>query len=243
LDITQNPLLEKFYASGNMIGNKDYTMYPNLYDLELNGCGVTSIDLSNNPLLTRLQLMINDVTSLDFSNNPLLENMRCDFNEMVTLDLSMCPNLVSFGCYACDSLETVNIQNGNNSNFTSFQVNNSANVNCVQVDDVSYSTMNWTSVDDPAVYSVDCSLSSLDEQGLLEVTCYPNPVSDQVTIVASQPIERVQIYSEIGSVVLEEVPHSLSASLNLSQLSTGVYMVHIYSESGHSTIERIVKLH
>lgn len=240
LDISQNPLLEKLYVSGNDIGSLDVSIHANLYDLEANGTFLTSLDISNNPLLKRLSVMVNDISQLDFSQNVLLEAMRCDYNEMESLDLSMCPNLYQFGCFACDSLTTINLQNGNNAGITNFQANNSPNIECVLVDDVAFAVANWSFIDNSAVYKLDC-FASLIEEVLARVNCYPNPMTDELLIEADAPIEHIAIYSTDGALILQHRPNAIGAKLDVEDLTGGVYLVRVFLENGAQLTNRVVK--
>ena len=232
LDISQNPLLEQLYISGNAIGSLDVSIHANLYDLEANGTFLTSLDISNNPLLKRLSVMVNDISHLDFSQNVLLEAMRCDFNEMESLDLSMCPNLYQFGCFACDSLTTINLQNGNNAAITNFQANNSPNIECVLVDDVAFAVANWSLIDNSAAYKLDC-FASLNEEVLARVHCYPNPTTNHVDlaifsvsafITLDQP--EVFIFDLAGKVIFSSQLNVDEAKrVDLSDFEPGTYII------------------
>jgi len=68
-----------------------------------------------------------------------------------------------------NSLTTLNVANGNNSNFVSFFANNNPNLTCITVDNVAYSTTNWTIIDAGASFSLSCGtiilVNSITVQG------------------------------------------------------------------------------
>ena len=55
----------------------------------------------------------------------------------------------------------LNLKNGNNTNITDFNSTNNPNLNCIEVDDPTWSTNNWNSgngnIDSSVTFSVNCS--------------------------------------------------------------------------------------
>ena len=76
------------------------------------------------------------------------------------------------------------------------------------------------------------------------ISVYPNPASQVISIGNNSNIEleAVNIYDINGRLVkqLEEMNNSTGAQINISDLSSGVYLVHIYGNQA-STIKKIVK--
>jgi len=86
----------------------------------------------------------NNLTFLDLSSNLLLEEVICSDNQIITLDLSNCPNLVWFECEN-NALTSLNFRNGNNNApWGVFKVSDNPDLTCIDVDDASWSTANWT---------------------------------------------------------------------------------------------------
>src|SRR6185295_6407536 len=74
------------------------------------------------------------------------------------------PSLVQLYCYT-NQLTSLNVQNGNNTNFVSFDATNNPSLTCIQVDDAAYSnnTPLWTAGKDPgATFSTNCSCTPAD---------------------------------------------------------------------------------
>ena len=101
----------------------------------------------------------NQLTSLDVSNCSALTYLYCNDNQLIYLDVSNCSNLILLDCSNND-LVCLNVKNGNNTNFTQFfYANNNSNLTCIEVDDVNFSTNNWTNIDSQTSFSSDCGNS------------------------------------------------------------------------------------
>lgn len=82
---------------------------------------------------------------------------------------------------------------------------------------------------------------SLDELALEEITIYPNPIQDVLTIDSPRAaVQQVKIYDIKGSLVSGKTINSQNIQLNVSTLKSAVYFVEISTESG-TTVKRIVK--
>ncbi len=97
---------------------------------------------------------ISDLTGIEFFT--ALTALHCSSNPLGTLDVSN--NIALIELYCDDNqLSILNVKNGNNSNFTYFQAHNNPNLYCIEVDNASWSTVNWTEIDSQSSYSSDCS--------------------------------------------------------------------------------------
>lgn len=85
-----------------------------------------------------------------------------------------------------------------------------------------------------------CSLVStigMDEiDSKLTIRIQPNPTNNEVEIISEMAIDRIEIYTLNGAIVQTEYAKAFS----VGQLSTGVYLVKVYSTDG-MVIERLVK--
>jgi len=68
-----------------------------------------------------------------------LDELRCNANQLTSLDA----------------------RNGNNQNLLQFEVINNPNLTCINVDDVTYSTNNWTNIDAQHYFSTNCTSMNL----------------------------------------------------------------------------------
>ena len=140
----------------DLTGIEDFTFLNALY------CSynqLTSLDVSGATALTSLYCSSNNITSLDLSNNTNLTTLHCFINQITTLDVSNNTNLTDLRC-SYNALTTLNVSNGNNVNMI-LLANGNNNLLCIEVDDVSWSTSNWTvagtNIDAWMSFSTDCS--------------------------------------------------------------------------------------
>ena len=71
------------------------------------------------------------------------------------------------------------------------------------------------------------------------VSYYPNPVKEELTVTAGSSIEKIAVYNLLGQAVLEVEPHNLNAVLNLSNLSSGTYVLRATVADAVSTFKII----
>jgi hypothetical protein len=72
----------------------------------------------------------------------------------------------------------------------------------------------------------------------LKASIYPNPVGEMLNISSEETISKVEIFSQLGQLVLSSAN---AQHINVSQLSKGVYLAHIKSEGGETAVIRFVK--
>ena len=109
------------------------------------------LDVSNNTALTELECYGNLLTGIDVAQNTALTWLECHTNQLTSLDL----------------------RNGNNTNMD-ISADSNPNLTCIDVDDASWSTSNWTvangNIDSQHYFSNDCSSVPYDCTDSLEVT-------------------------------------------------------------------------
>ncbi len=179
VNLTGLTKLDYFYIDDSQISMIDFSTNVALTELELYETNVTSIDFSNNlaiediyisdnasltqiifadqtyPVLDRIEAEDTQLESLDVSNMPELERLDIENTNVKTLDLSLNPIFIRL--YASNAqLEMLNVNNGNNTNVTDFEIDGNPNLFCVQVDDVSYANANFTDKDVQTSFSEDC---------------------------------------------------------------------------------------
>lgn len=69
----------------------------------------------------------------------------------------------------------------------------------------------------------------------------PNPVTEAIRIQADQVINTIQVYDMTQGLVKESAIHGQEMTIDLSQLRSGVYFVHIQYSDGNTSIQRIIK--
>ncbi|MGB0884755.1 MAG: hypothetical protein ACPGTG_08560, partial [Flavobacteriales bacterium] len=178
LDVSNNVNLTNLTCNNNSITSLDVSSNINLDRLFCQFNSISSLDVTNNNLLESFRCHNNSISSLDLSNNTLLEILRCNNNVLTDLDVSNNSNLITFVA-SNNNLTALNIANGNNTNIgdngaIGFVSTNNPNLTCIQVDDVAYSTTNWTNIDAGASFSLNCSgtvlVNSINVQGQGEVS-------------------------------------------------------------------------
>jgi len=158
LDVTQNINLIYLNCSSNNITNLNLNFNPALGSLYCYDNLLATIDVSNNPLLNIFYCNNNQLTSLDVSQNLALNHLYCNDNLLVNIDVSLNTSLILLHSFN-NLLTDLNVKNGNNVNFLSFGFKSYGNPGliCIEVDDVAYSTTNWTQIDPASSFNTNCA--------------------------------------------------------------------------------------
>jgi hypothetical protein len=87
---------------------------------------------------------------------------------------------------------------------------------------------------------IDTVASALDEYSptRAQVTVFPNPVQHQVAVLATEPIEYLQLLDAQGRVVLTEYQRAV---LNLELLAAGAYSLRVQLRDGSTAVYRLVR--
>ncbi|QOD61544.1 T9SS type A sorting domain-containing protein [Polaribacter haliotis] len=156
LSVANLLVLEEFAANNTKTATMDVTANVDLKILELGNTGLSTIDVTKNTKLERLSLYDNNMTDIDLSQNVLLKKL--DINQIKKtgyLDLSQ-HTLLEDVVVNNTLLASLNLNNGNNVAITRIEIKHNSNLTCVQVDDVTNATNNWTFVDENINFSKDC---------------------------------------------------------------------------------------
>jgi len=262
IDISNNIALIELGCSSNPLNTIDLSNNTNLTKFECYGCSLSTLDLSANTALSDVKCYINNLTTLDISNNTALTKLTCSNNPLISLDVSnntaltrlVCSNntltlldisantaLIDLNC-GSNSLASLNIANGNNANFTYFNAMNNADLTCIQVDNVPFANTNFTNIDATASFSVNCSVSSVNEfnNNTIDVTIFPNPANDLLSIKnnSNQKIKSIVITNAIGQRVLKT---KRTNTIDISNLLNALYFVEIESINGVKAIVKLIK--
>jgi hypothetical protein len=79
-----------------------------------------------------------------------------------------------------------------------------------------------------------------DDNSVVEIAAFPNPVADQLTLSANETITEVTIYNILGQVVLQEAQDRNNVTVDVSQLPTGNYIARVATDSGSQNL-KVVK--
>lgn len=89
---------------------------------------------------------------------------------------------------------------------------------------------------------VDDVLSNTDFKRPIDFSFYPNPAQDHVTISSDDAFQSVQVFDITGKIVLTRNEfNATEKEINVSELSSGVYLLKVSSEGTSSTQKLIIK--
>jgi hypothetical protein len=84
-------------------------------------------------------------------------------------------------------------------------------------------------------------ITSINESEQVVVSLFPNPVIDNLTISSNKPVSHVRIFDISGRMVKQIHTNLVNiASINFSDLNTGLYLVEVVTSSG-TIVKEIVK--
>lgn len=158
VDVSGLTNMKRFIAYTSGLTSLDLTSNSNLTSIFLDYSDeLTSLNVNGLTSLTRIDMRSTGVTSLDLSSNAALEDLTIrETTSLASLDLSQNTSLKYLQAISCD-LNSLDLGNGNNTNITFINVRYNYSLNCVVVDDVSYSTTNWTNKSSNTIYRTECS--------------------------------------------------------------------------------------
>ncbi|WP_299438612.1 M4 family metallopeptidase [uncultured Aquimarina sp.] len=146
IDVSNNVALKQIFAFENNLTTIDVSQNTDLEDLDIDTNFLTTLDLSANTVLETLDVLNNSLVGIDVSNNLQLWAVYLSYNTIANLDLSNHALLEDLECVDCE-LTYLNVKNGNNTNITTFRVNNNPDLSCILVDAAAWSTTSWTNID------------------------------------------------------------------------------------------------
>lgn len=234
LTLGNNTTLEYLKCSDNNLTSLDVSANTGLEELWCGNNDLTSLDISTNIGLKKLYVSDNKLTHLDVSSNLLLTTLWAQYNELENLDVSSNINLVDLHLLS-NRLMSLNVKNGNNYNFTNFIARNNIYLNCIEVDDSLYSTINWvTDIDSIAHFSNNCHTTTTSSTTpiLENINLFPNPTTKTVHINLGKPCSNltIEVLNTMGQVVLyKQLIEAEFIEFDLLG-SSGIYFVRIQAE-------------
>lgn len=177
LSLPTNTRLVQLDCSNNLLTTLDINNNHNLLLLDFHNNSIKNIDLSNNTALISLIAQNNDLETLRLNNNVDLLKVNCSNNNLTSLDLSDNSNINSLNC-ASNNLTSLNLANHNNTNLSSVNATNNS-LNCVKVDDKTYSDVNWSnSIDPVSFFSNTCNSIPATTVTTTSLTVFPNSTNE-----------------------------------------------------------------
>ena len=248
VDLSNNPDLYGLHVSDQVNGAltsvnvSNNTLLDHVYIARNN---LTSLDLSNNIALTELSCNENLIPSLDLSNNTALSQLWCYENQLTSLDLSAHSALTLISC-SDNQLSCLNVKNGNNTNLSLWAIGNP--LTCIEVDDPTSATADWTVANDNIDVGVtfstncnnDCSTVGLQDEAISSISIFPNPFNSEVEITSDVLMNRISVLDMSGKEVFRSAPENKNMKLKLDFLKSGVYTLVVESDEMITT-RRIIK--
>ncbi|MEM6697681.1 MAG: hypothetical protein AAF599_04750 [Bacteroidota bacterium] len=145
VDLSNLTSLVTLWGVSNNLTTIDLSNNTLIEDLRIEDNNLTAIDLSNLTALRILQINENQLTALDLSNNPAITRLRANDNSITSLDLTQNIALTEVRVQN-NNLNSFDMRNGTNTIITIFEADNNY-LYCILVDDIAYSTTNWTTID------------------------------------------------------------------------------------------------
>ena len=250
--------LINFNCNDNNISSLDLSGNQNLQELDCGFNQLVRLDFYNNMKLTKVYCNNNlltaieslhyqqDLMFLDCSNNSLtdiavgnnynLESLSVSNNQLPFLDVSY--NLKLTKLKANQNLMTsLNVKNGNNTNFTEFTALNNPNLTCIFVDNDTWSMKNWTNIDATSNFvenEAACNSLSVSEFTNATFRILSNPVKENILISIDEKVDFV--FSNINGEILKigELKEG-NNTINVSKYAKGVYFLRISNHQKSST--------
>lgn len=174
VNLLANVNLEELYIYDNLISTINLSNNVNLLYLTLSNNQLTQLDVLNNVNLSELNCGANQIVALDLSNNVILEEVyaydnlitvltlpnavgyvNVMDNKLTSIDVSSNLNFFGINC-ANNELTYLNVASGGNTFFYEMIATGNPDLACITVDDVTYSTTNWTYIDATSSFSTNC---------------------------------------------------------------------------------------
>lgn len=83
--------------------------------------------------------------------------------------------------------------------------------------------------------------NSINEKALTNVSMYPNPVNDVLTITNLDNAKQVMVSNVIGQIVYSLPVSGIEMNISTSELRSGIYVVTVIAYNGAARSERIIK--
>ncbi|MBC7524257.1 MAG: T9SS type A sorting domain-containing protein, partial [Flavobacterium sp.] len=212
--------LTRLYLAYNNITTADFTGLINLHILSTSYNPITSVNVTNLQYLKYFNSANNFYTSLDFSTNPLLDDVYTRDN----------PNL-----------NYINLKNGKmqlvgQQATVTYCWTNLPNLTTICADDFEIATLQdfFTTCNTTNITSIssNCQLNT-NTTAVNKFEIFPNPFNSNFTIVSEELFENsnLEIYNYLGMKIIDKKIDSYATVIDLSNYSTGTYLVKIVTDN------------
>ncbi len=241
LNITQNTALTELNCGYNLLNSIDLTQNINLTDLTCNNNQLTNLNITQNIALTSVICSDNQLTSIDISQNTALNKLWCFSNQITVLNLSQNTTFNSLYCWD-NELTCLDVKNGNNVSFINFNTTNNPNLTCIEVDNVTYSTTNWTNIDSQTSFSTNCSnpcIVGIQETNNLKASFYPNPTTGIINIDLGETKTNLMatLSNNLGQIIFRKKYQSVNYINFNIEAPKGIYFLQLETEDKIETLK------
>ncbi len=88
-------------------------------------------------------------------------------------------------------------------------------------------------------YFVEGLIAGVDDFSAANFNVYPNPVQDVLNISTSNSVDAIAVYDVLGKLVLATTPGTISSTIDVSSLQSGVYLVKVTIAGASKTVKVI----
>jgi hypothetical protein len=82
-------------------------------------------------------------------------------------------------------------------------------------------------------------IASVEDKFRKNISFYPNPVQNKVTVTSLYKLDNYKIYNTLGSLVAQGPANGNITEIDMSQLESGLYFINAISEDLQSTFKVI----
>lgn len=197
--------------------------------------------IANFTALKTLDVNDNKLTNLNLSTNTALETLDASSNQITELDLNTNTVLTSLDVQS-NALTSLLLRNTNNANFTVFNTTSNPNLTCIEVDNATWSTTNWTNIDASSNFvnsDAECRTLSKEIFQDSDISLLENPVKEILSISLKKQAN-YRLFTINGKEILKGKLSVGTNELKMNQLNTGIYLLEIKTKIGSIT-KKIVK--
>ena len=253
----QNELIVSNKNISSLEGIQDFS---SLSSLECLNNNLESLDLSNNLNINIVDCKYNELTELILPSNILVERVDVGWNNLSSININQCVinklwlndnNLTSLDFTDQEIPGTLYLEN-NDLCYLNLPIDDllvlyafgNNNLQCIILNDVEWA--NQQIIDGNYQFdlgvvlkeeNVDCGCNQLSVDNFNstkeDVIVFPNPTNDIITIElkTGSKGESYSIYDEIGRMVISSRITHTNQKIDLSNLDTGFYILHILNSS------------
>ncbi|MCX6180661.1 MAG: T9SS type A sorting domain-containing protein [Bacteroidetes bacterium] len=235
INLTNFKSLQELRCANNGLTSLTIGLFtPNLNYIDCSNNSLTTLDLSNANVLRYLEAKNNKLISITGLISSSLIYLSCDNNLLAGIDVSALAKLHVFNC-SNNLLTSLNA--ASNTELTSFVCNLNSSLSEICVSDAVAAASNISfQKDSAAIWTSNC-LTGIFEGVKTDVLLYPNPATTHLYFDRS--IQKISISDMLGST--NDFFVQQNNSVDISALSSGVYVVQLIDKENNVTIKKIVK--